>query len=142
MPDIKYNNVAIVRLRSERQAIRFTDIVRKQPLAQGCKVLRDGCSVSLLVPQDAAKAMQVDRMTSFRNAVKIYQASIRGQRARIAKRTRIALKDVLESFPPLYASDDTEAVHHAADLLLCTALEALGQKDIVNAWRKVGKHYA
>lgn len=34
-----------------------------------------------------------------------------------------------------------EARHHAADLLLCTALEALGQEAIIAAWRKVGKRY-
>ena len=145
MNHIKYNNVATVRMRSKRKAERFVAIVARQPLAQGCKVLHGEYDVSLLVPQDVAKQVQLDRMTSFRNAAKFYQASERAklsERIQGTKRKRQALKDVLESFAPLSASDDSEARHHAADLLLCTALEALGQKAIVEAWRKVGKRYA
>lgn len=147
MESIKYNNLATVTFKSKAQCARFVAIVSRQSVASGCRIIHGERQASLLVPQDYNKAVQLDRMTGFKQAASFFVASEAATRKRKGSKTisRYALEqleDVLDSFAPLYASDDTEATHNAADLLLCTALEALGQKAIVEAWRKVGKRYA
>jgi hypothetical protein len=40
------------------------------------------------------------------------------------------------------ANGDTEMAHGEADRILCDLLTALGYKDVVDEWEKVGKWYA
>lgn len=51
-------------------------------------------------------------------------------------------KEAVAKLKKLQESDDFESTHGAADKILCDLLESLGHKDVVDAWRKVGKYYA
>lgn len=49
----------------------------------------------------------------------------------------LELRELFDLFP-----GDTEMQHVAADQILCKALEELGQKDLVQAYKEIPKWYA
>lgn len=59
----------------------------------------------------------------------------------LAKYDRI-LDDALIHMQACIDSEDTEAAHDSADRILCGVLEAVGFKDLVEAYGKVEKWYA
>lgn len=49
----------------------------------------------------------------------------------------LELQELFYLFP-----EDTEMQHEAADCILCKALEELGQKELVEAYKEIPKWYA
>ena len=52
------------------------------------------------------------------------------------------IDEALRKMEKLAEDGDYEDAHYDADRILCEVLEELGQKELVDAWVKVGKWYA
>lgn len=52
------------------------------------------------------------------------------------------MDEILRKMKELEPITDYEVSHHAADQLLCDALEMLGYTELVDAFHDVGKWYA
>jgi hypothetical protein len=52
------------------------------------------------------------------------------------------MNEILQKMKELEEYDDYEMAHHDADDLLCEALIKLGQSELVESFKKVGRWYA